>query len=495
MSWLVLALLAGLLLTVLGAAIAVAIRLALRILKDLSANNFGICTGFVRSASIEPAGEDTERRNGRLAPKPLTTWLADEFDTLAGRALDGPPLLVADLAEAQVNLKMFTTNLTEGSPYTLPFRTRSFYFHPDEMREYFPERVVEALVRGGAAAVTRMSPEELDDHAEIVRRRPGLFPLPDAQDIPVVVMTRMSLSFPVLLSAVPLWRLYRADGQADLRECWFSDGGITSNFPIHFFDSPLPRWPTFGINLGPVGPSGLDPDEEKNVEFPPRFNPSPRWTKIDGFVGFAHSILDTMQNSMDNSQASEPGYAERIVTIRHSADEGGMNLDMPAELIDRFAGRGRIAGRRLVRRFGQALSDIPDDDLSWPVHRWLRLRSSMPLIEEMHAQVLRGWRWPPAPAADPYDRMIAAPPAFPWSEQQTAVVGRRIDELLSLAETWTGTPDIPAPAGFVPAEWLSASSSVDLSMDPDTGEPFRTDRPFLQGAPRPRPVLRVVKDF
>jgi len=27
------------------------------------------------------------------------------------------------------------------------------------------------------------------------------------------------------------------------------DGGLTSNFPIHFFDAPLPGRPTFGINL------------------------------------------------------------------------------------------------------------------------------------------------------------------------------------------------------------------------------------------------------
>jgi hypothetical protein len=30
----------------------------------------------------------------------------------------------------------------------------------------------------------------------------------------------------------------------------FSDGGITSNFPVHFFDNALPRWPTVSLNLG-----------------------------------------------------------------------------------------------------------------------------------------------------------------------------------------------------------------------------------------------------
>jgi hypothetical protein len=66
----------------------------------------------------------------------------------------------------------------------------------------------------------------------------------------------MSLSFPILLSAVPLYA-YDQEAECEFREqhpparCWFSDGGICSNFPMHFFDSPLPRWPTFGITLVP----------------------------------------------------------------------------------------------------------------------------------------------------------------------------------------------------------------------------------------------------
>jgi predicted acylesterase/phospholipase RssA len=34
------------------------------------------------------------------------------------------------------------------------------------------------------------------------------------------------------------------------QELWFSDGGITSNFPVHFFDNALPRWPTVSLDLG-----------------------------------------------------------------------------------------------------------------------------------------------------------------------------------------------------------------------------------------------------
>ena len=99
----------------------------------------------------------------------------------------------------------------------------------------------------------------------------------------MLVATRMSLSFPLLISAVPLHeparRERRCEPVADaepprdntnvadsmegltsggqscgpvitaFRVCWFSDGGISSNFPIHLFDAALPRWPTFGINL------------------------------------------------------------------------------------------------------------------------------------------------------------------------------------------------------------------------------------------------------
>ncbi|MER3469044.1 MAG: hypothetical protein C4314_03515, partial [Thermoflexus sp.] len=70
-----------------------------------------------------------------------------------------------------------------------------------------------------------------------------------AADLPVVVATRMSLSFPVLVSAVPLYTVrrsavdrLRAQGRnrlepGDLQRNWFSDGGIASNFPIHLFDN------------------------------------------------------------------------------------------------------------------------------------------------------------------------------------------------------------------------------------------------------------------
>ena len=72
-------------------------------------------------------------------------------------------------------------------------------------------------------------------------KRPG----PEA--LPLVVMARMSLELPGLIAAVPLYAVDRNGDQAVVRHL-FSDGGISSNFPMHFFDALLPSRPTFGIN-------------------------------------------------------------------------------------------------------------------------------------------------------------------------------------------------------------------------------------------------------
>ena len=76
---------------------------------------------------------------------------------------------------------------------------------------------------------------------------------PDPARLPLIVAARMSLSFPFLISGVPLWRrdftLLEEAERNKLRRCFFSDGGLSSNFPIHFFDHLLPNSPTFAISL------------------------------------------------------------------------------------------------------------------------------------------------------------------------------------------------------------------------------------------------------
>jgi hypothetical protein len=69
--------------------------------------------------------------------------------------------------------------------------------------------------------------------------------------MPVAIAARISLSFLGLISALPLLCIdySRGPGHRNLITAWFSDGRIASNFPMHFFDAPWPRRPTFGLNL------------------------------------------------------------------------------------------------------------------------------------------------------------------------------------------------------------------------------------------------------
>ena len=483
----------GVLLTLVGALVGAATSLALRGMKVLPANRFGICSGF---APGEPAPAGTQRAedvqvgpDGRLMPKPLTTWLADELDAMAGKT-SGEPLTLQDLADAGVNLKMFTTNLTDGTPYTIPFRNRMFFFSPDDFSELFPPRVVKWMTSEGVVPTPRDTDEERNAF-EAMRQR-GYVPLPDPANMPVVVMARLSLSFPGLLSAVPLWamRLKNPDDEnsgLEPQPCWFSDGGIASNFPIHFFDGPLPRWPTFGINLGPK--DKLSDDQRQNIWAPLSNDAgiSARWTKIDGVIPFAHAVMDTMQNWMDNAQTRVPGYRDRIVVIKHSEEEGGMNLNMDKAGIGRFSERGRRAGEFLVNRFAYDPSKNPDDELSWSNHRWLRYRSVMPLVEQLLIDTIRGYEWPPEPSSQPpYPTLVDGHvPSFPWDPDAQQARAIELTGLLRvLVRDWGNLGD-PIDTTLPP---------VDLTVTLPKDE-WKENRPFLAGAPRPRPVLRIMRDF
>lgn len=212
----------------------------------ISSNDFGLCSGFDPRA---PAGGP-----------PLTGWMHEQIQKAAGRTYHDDPLTFGNLWNAQpypretlktvrvINLQVVTTSLTQGRPFTIPFESGAFYFDKQEFERLLPSGVVEWMVQ--------RAPKEEDHPIQSHGGRP-LSRLPHANDMPIVFAARMSLSFPILLSAIPLYAVdYTRKqnqnvsiGQPLVAErCWFSDGGICSNFPIQFFDSPLPRWPTFGIN-------------------------------------------------------------------------------------------------------------------------------------------------------------------------------------------------------------------------------------------------------
>lgn len=424
-------------------AFAVFVRSALRAIQQ---NSFGMCTGM-----------PPYRKAG---PPALTPWMADRLDEFAGRT-DGRPLTFGDLwgpsggnpeedpSLRAVNLEVMTTNLTLGWPVRLPTSSREMFFDPQEMRLFFPERVVqwmEARPFRGRDEREKASLQKIIDQGKFL-------PMPAPADLPVVVAARMSLSFPVLISAIPLyavdWGLKsnqeaREKGEApDLQRCWFSDGGISSNFPIHFFDGLLPERPTFGINLRPFHPDFPkdEHDEAKNVWFPTRSRQAlaPTWNPIEGLFAFLGSIIRTMQNWQDNTQMRLPGYRDRVVHVYLTPEEGGLNLTMPPERVAALTQRGEAAGQAV-------------QTLDWDGHRWTRFRTAMAQLQEK-LDLMKGLY------AGGYRQFLDAHDSTRGRYQRPkgwkAYALKSTDALMEVVEDWEKDPDgyrldnepLPSPGG------------------------------------------------
>lgn len=361
--------------------------------------SFGFCSGH------------DEARGS--AEGPLTDWMHAQFQRLAGKREGEAPITCKELEEKQVTFQLVTTDLTKGQPMIMPWKDESFFFKEDDFKKLFPDEVLTALIRASDARAR--------EHASY-RLPAGYHHFPAGKDLPIIVATRMSLSFPVLLAAVPLYSLVEA-GRAAQRQAtlaepvalapehftvhWFSDGGIANNFPIHFFDSWIPSRPTFGITLAdsplegpslkPAKPPPIDPsrthvvhadvhqDDEhirrSVVMLRPKQSgdlaaspPSilPLYT-IKGLPSFANALLATTRGYRDKLQASLPSYLERVVTVFLSPDEGGLNLDMSPEVVREMFKKGERVGA-LIHRF------------DFEEHRWIR---SLVLASRLEAELNR----------------------------------------------------------------------------------------------------------
>ena len=163
--------------------------------KGLSRQGFGMCVGS-DPGDVDPS-RGASTRHAVNDPGYLTDWLAAKIDEVAG--VDGP-LTFGDLRARDVSLRVMTTNLTHGHPLTFPFTGRMFLFERDELSSYFPPNVMGQLLEHG-------EPAENDGVPLTTPEGKPLFRLPPPDDLPVVMAARMSLSFPGLISAVPLWAI------------------------------------------------------------------------------------------------------------------------------------------------------------------------------------------------------------------------------------------------------------------------------------------------
>ena len=311
-----------------GVIVGLAARLGTIAGRHLPENKFGMCSGM-------PTGKGAA----------LTPWLYEKIQDCAGRDSD-TPVTFADLKAGGITLQMMTTDLTEARPLRLPFLAgRDYLFSLDEFAELFPEPVISHL--------RNVCPVEVPADGD----RPELRGFPRS-DLPIIVATRMSLSFPVLLSAVPLW----TERNGIYMRHWLSDGGIGSNFPIHFFDAWLPTRPTFGLNFTSNGSAGSNnPDE---IVYGHRTGGRVR---IQSLFTFLHQILETMQNWRDKAQGELPGFSDRIQDIPLDAAEGGMNLTMDPETVQRLVRKGHRAGEVLQEGFAK----------QWHDHRLRRYQTLM----------------------------------------------------------------------------------------------------------------------
>jgi predicted acylesterase/phospholipase RssA len=441
---------------------------------------YGLCTGFNPS----PAPDRP----------PLTNWLCDVLNRLAGKPAERP-LTFGDLWRAPqkadrlktkkaIDLQLMTTNLTHGRPHVLPLPPRqavragriveldspTFYFDKKRWEKLFPAEVitwmVDKRIQFEQADGAKSTDTGTTVYAPNVEAFDGeeLLPLPRMADLPVIVAARMSLSYPGLITAIPLhtvdYSLQENQVKASRGEpvkaeiCWFSDGGISSNFPIHLFDSPLPRWPTFGINLKP--PHVEHQKEEDLVWLPDKNNEGlqEQWSRFDSgtnltkTMGFAFAILNVFQNWRDNMQMTAPGYRDRIVHISMGASEGGLNLNMSPETIKTLTDRGGHAGQMLL------------DQFDFDNHAWIRYRSTMASLEAFLSTFGESFT-NPLPEDLPIWEIIkgdsqADPPSYTWSDRRRRIARKATEELAALHRSWATA----APHGFA------------------------------VGAPQPQPVLR-----
>ncbi|WP_313537281.1 patatin-like phospholipase family protein [Sphingomonas sp.] len=360
--WLLRGGIAGILLGALvGLLVAIGSHLLRLVLRELPAAGFGFCTGRTVPGNQVPG---------------LTDWLHDSLQEIAfghdAKARD--PLTFGDLIGPDplaplIDLRMITTNLSMRRPHTLPTLGVSTGFSLAEWRSLFPPHVIAFLGR-----VTK----PFAQLAETQR-------FPEPADLPVVVATRMSLSFPLLFTAVPTYTrdiasyaIARATGaqapQVRKARMWFADGGISSNFPIHLFDALFPARPTFALSLDELPEDAGSPNDRvfipqragQGVGLPVR--------PITGLAGFAGSILGSAKDWQDQLLSTMPGQRERIARIFLSDREGGLNLAMPEDRSTALMGYGLQAGRQFA---GGALD--------FDEHRW---RRSLVAYEQLEQAVV-----------------------------------------------------------------------------------------------------------
>jgi deferrochelatase/peroxidase EfeB/predicted acylesterase/phospholipase RssA len=351
-------------------------------------NGFGLCRGWSKDA--------------QLGSPDLAGYLHASIQIAAGRdPIEGRPLTFGDLwtaegnatevlnyngsdyAKRSINLEVYATNLTHGRPYRFPLEAAddmgSLFFRPAELEEYFPKPILEHLKTHGQLYRPR------NGSAEIHPAENDYYELPKKEDLPIAFAARLSMSFPLLISAVPLWAINyeakRGSKERKLEKCWLSDGGLCSNFPIHLFDSFVPKWPTFGISL-----HKRSKHRDEDVWLPDKHyeGRGDTWDRgmacdlppLRRLTGFLMSLWMATWHWNDMTMMRMPGVRDRVVRVLLKKGEGGVNIKMSSkEILDLAKNYGKPAGQAFVAKF-------VNQSFGWSEHRWVRFNRLLISLRE-----------------------------------------------------------------------------------------------------------------
>lgn len=345
--------------------------------------------------------------------RPLT--FQDLWDAPGGPRQDN-----GQLVQKSIDLRMISTSVSHGRPYELPVDDPSIrlFFRPSELEKYFPKSILLHLKK---TALPYTMPEKYysvdptqndwycDPHPEDVD--PDDFRELPVGDLPVLVAVRLSMNFPILFKAVPLWSVDSEAGPINrmparalppapkFKRTWFADGGITSNFPVHIFDAPVPNWPTFGVFIEEHSRANkfVSGAEKPPLFWLPHFHTtgrSEKWMDIkderaanqgaedltSGFASYLKAVVLTAKDWADHANMRMPGTRDRVVTVYKNGEaNGGLNLKLAPHLILNLGYcNGVEAGQALAQKFltgkrifNENLQGTP----GWLDHRWVRFNS------------------------------------------------------------------------------------------------------------------------
>lgn len=304
----------------------------------------------------------------------LSDFLHERLQGAAGLSTDDKPLTIGDLKQHGIVLNTITTNISQRTPIKLPDMHDAF-LRLEDAEALLPKAVLDYVkVQSNTPMPNIEEPEKY-------------LWMPTGDAMPVFMLMRLSLSFPVLLSAFPVYRvdhskrhllkpLHSEGKPLPVDRCLLSDGGITSNFPIHLFDRTIPTGPVFGISLESFHDDRQDPDvpdlsNRAYLPIKPQQGQTVPVHEIKSLLNFMMQIFHSAQTWQDFHQTRLPGYRERVVRLFLKDDaEGGLNLDMKPEQIKKLVQIGEVGGDVLLNQF--------DMD----AHRWRRLLSAYAAVEE-----------------------------------------------------------------------------------------------------------------